>query len=317
MKVLTSNITIGKYLIDFITEVEVISSWENMTGTAKITLPENVKWEDKSIYAGESPIFKPKDEVSISLGYDYDNRTLFEGYLSRVRIAAPLVLECQDMMYDIKNKAIKGVSFKDAKLSDIVGQFMTTPYECSNINIGKFVIKNATFAEVLAEIKKDFGVQAFFKNGTLYVGTPYSLLAKTAKTHAFDMERNVADSSQLEYVRYDEIKLKVKAVSMNSDNTKTEIEVGDADGEIRTLHYQDKSQAELKQLAEIDLEKLKYEGFRGSFTAFGEPFVQFGDVVRLSSTKYADRNGSYLVKAVTYTFGTGGYRQKIELERRI
>lgn len=317
MKILTSNITVGKYIIDFLTEIEVVSTWEDLTGTAKIILPENIKWQEKSIYAGTNSIFKPKDEVSISIGYDYQNQTVFEGYLNRVKVAAPLELQCQDKMFDLKNVSIKSYSKKNVTLNSLLSDISPIAYECANINLGKFRIENATVAEVLAEIKKDYGLYAFFRDSKLYVGMPYVLLAKSAKTHKFDLEQNVADSYQLEYVREDEAKIKVKAISINSDNTKTEIEVGDSDGEVRTLHYQDKSQAQLKELAEIDLRKLKYEGFRGSFTAFGEPFVRFGDIVRLSSTKYKDRNGSYLVKAVTYNYGVNGYRQTITLEKKL
>ena len=53
---------------------------------------------------------------------------------------------------------------------------------------------------------------------------------------------------------------------------------------------------------------------QGSFTAFGLPFVQTGDFVKLYDDKNKERdNKTFLAKAVRYTFGMDGYRQIIEL----
>ena len=70
--------------------------------------------------------------------------------------------------------------------------------------------------------------------------------------------------------------LKVKAISILKDNKKLEVEVGDTEGELRTLHfYKVTSEAKLKELAKAKMSTLKYTGFKGIlhdfFRASGKP----------------------------------------------
>lgn len=95
------------------------------------------------------------------------------------------------------------------------------------------------------------------------------------------------------------------------------MEFGDTDGELRTLNYYNLSKADLEKVAKKEAERIRYEGYRGSFTSFLLPQVQHGDTVILDDKKLPDRKGSYLVKSVTTTFGQGGGRQKIEIDRKV
>lgn len=73
----------------------------------------------------------------------------------------------------------------------------------------------------------------------------------------------------------------------------------------------------LKELAERELENFRYTGFRGSFTTFGEPFVNHGDKIELVDANIPDRNGLYIVEEVERTFGFNGYRQKIKIATKV
>jgi len=76
--------------------------------------------------------------------------------------------------------------------------------------------------------------------------------------------------------------------------------------------------AELSNLANEALSKLKYEGFRGSFTTFLEPQVKHGDVIAIQDDVIPDRNGKYLVRKVVTKFGVDiGGRQIITLDRKV
>lgn len=70
---------------------------------------------------------------------------------------------------------------------------------------------------------------------------------------------------------------------------------------------------QLKQYAQDRYNNFAYTGFRGSFTTFGEPYVNIGDKVTLQSTVYPEKYGTYQVQSVNREFGTMGYRQEIEL----
>ncbi len=73
----------------------------------------------------------------------------------------------------------------------------------------------------------------------------------------------------------------------------------------------------LKSVASMKSEKMIYEGYSGYFTTFGKPFVQHGDTVELQNLYMPAKSGKFKVKRVDYTFGSGGYRQKIELHKRV
>ena len=63
--------------------------------------------------------------------------------------------------------------------------------------------------------------------------------------------------------------------------------------------------------------RLKYEGFRGSFTTFGLPKVKHGDIVELIDKNLTERTGSYLVKEVKESNTNSGQRQTITLDIRV
>ena len=321
MKLLRSQITINGYYFDFVNEVEVNSSWDMVTDTAKIIIPKKLTFEGKPIVAGLNSLFKRGDPVDINLGYGETLHNVFSGYISAIKPKLPIEITCDDQMYLLKKKLIKSKAYKSVTLknllADIVGT--TLAFETNfDMKLENFRISNATVAQVLEEIRKDYGVVSFVRQGTLYVGFAY--LEKLRKEHKFDFQKNVVSTDDLEYRRLDDIKLKVKATSITTSDKKKkkiEIELGDPDGETRTLHYYNKTEEQLRQIAQQELVKLKYEGYFGSFEAFGEPFVQHSDVAVITNQKLPETEGKYLVKSVNRTFGQGGYRQKIQLDRKI
>ena len=194
-------------------------------------------------------------------------------------------------------------------------------FTTEDISLSKFSIEQATVAEVLDYIKKTFGLSAYFRNKELYVGFAYKLTTIANFTEEdikeFHFQKNVIDYSGLDYIREEDQNLKVTAINIKRNNTRQEITVGDTFGEQRTMYFYDMNEADVRKLATEALQKFKYTGFRGSFTTFLKPFVKHGDAVKLVDPTFADRNGVYLVRKVVTTFGMGGGRQEITLDRKI
>lgn len=75
---------------------------------------------------------------------------------------------------------------------------------------------------------------------------------------------------------------------------------------------------DLYNLGMEQLKKYYYTGFKGFFTTFGFPFVNWNDNVNLIDPIYSDRNGQYKVKKVVRKFssveGQGGISQEIHLD---
>lgn len=322
MKILRSEITINGYFFDFVNEVEVSSSWDMVTDTAKITIPKKVTFEGKPIVVGANSLFKRGDKVEIRLGYGTVLNTVFTGYISAIKPKLPIEISCDDEMYLLKKKLVEPKAYKSITLKNLLTELIgsTLPFETNfDLTMENFRIgNNLTVAQVLEEIRKTYGVVSFVREGKLYVGFAY--LEKLRKEHKFDFQQNVVTTDDLEYRRLDDIKLKVKATSISTSDKKKkriEIELGDADGETRTLHYYNKTEPQLREIASQELLKLKYEGYFGSYEAFGEPFVRHSDVAVIIDQKVPEREGKYLIKSVNYTFGQGGYRQQIQLDRKV
>lgn len=314
MERLFCHIKIGSNNFDFVTDVELNSSWKEFTDTAKLTIPKRITKNGELITNGTGSVFKRGDAVEIKLGYFPNLTVRFTGFVSSVKIDTPIEIEIEDEMFLLKQstftKSYKKVDLKTL-LKDMIGDKI--PIDAVDADLGAFRITNVTPLQVLDELKKTYYLDVFVQNGKLYVGRQY--IAENRVDHTVVIERDVVDNDLI-WKSEDETKIKLKAISMLPDNKKIEIEVGDPDGEQRTAHYYDLTEKTLKTIAESEIKKFKFSGFRGGFTMFGTPKIKHGDVVVLKSYKLPERNGTYFVDAVETTFGQNGFRQKIELGRK-
>lgn len=314
---LTSEIELCQFAFKGVTEVQVESSWDNLTDTCTLVFPRRVSWKGRELATGTDPLLKRKMPVVVRLGYDDQNTEAFRGYVRDVSGEIPVRVECEDAMYLLKsgrfNASYRNVTLSQL-ISDMIGENTQVPYKVvADQPLGQLRISNATPAKVLEYIRERYFVRSFFREGTLYVGWAY--VAELQRERKFRFDRNVV-ANNLEFRERDDVKMSLKGVIMLPGNKKEEVTVGDEFGEVRTFHYYNISKADAKKRLEAEIERLKFTGYRGTFTTFGSPDVRHGDIVDLSDPVYPDRAGRYLVKSVKTTFGTGGYRQEVELESK-
>ena len=302
------------YEFDFVNSVEIKSSYENFTDTAKIVLPRKLNFQGKEIFSGASAIFKRGDQVKIELGYFPKLVTRFEGYISFVGGSLPIEIECEDKMFLLKQTTISKYSKAQVSLKTLLTDILPSDidFNCLDVELGSFRISNATVSKILDELKSGYGFYSYFVNGVLNVGLPND--ASDTITEEFPFEMTVIDSDSLKYQEEKELFIKVVAISMQSDNSKKEVTVGDSDGSQRTYYTYNSSDSALLEFANLKLSAVKFTGYSGSFLTFGEPFVRHGDIAKLTSVKLPERDGNYLISGVNTTFGMEGYRQEIELD---
>lgn len=307
MVVMGCYIEIGKYIFRCVHSVEVNKSWKTLTDTATIKLPNVEGSLDKNI--------KPGDAVLIKFGYDDNLVTEFEGYVSSISPATPLEIMCEDEMWQQKQKQVnggKGMSWKTTTLGDVLKYLVPdATIECPVINLSPFRIDKSvtSVGAAIKEIKERFTLVAYYRSKKLYVGLAYQEKGLGTVKYHFQKNALVGD---LVYKRKEDVKVKVKAISMLPNNTKIEEEVGDKEGETHTLHFYNLTKEELKQQAEEKIGRMRYDGYRGSFTAFGIPFIDHGMVAELMDDKYPERTGSFFVDTVKTSYGPGGIRRTIE-----
>lgn len=319
MLVLSSEIHIGKYVFNQIVEIEVNSSYETLTDTCVVTIPRKLSFQGKSLIVKENSIFTRGDRVVVKCGYWYNNKTtIFEGFLVRVESGMPTRLHCEDIAWKLKQTQAFNLSYSKLEIGTLLKDIVPTGIEYitpGKIELGKASFKKVTAAQILSYLQDKFSIQSWCRNGKLYVGLNY--FKDLQREHSFSFQRNII-SDNLEYVRAEDIKIAIKAVSILPDNSKIEISAGDNEGTERTLHfYNVTDRVLLQERANIALANFKFDGFNGSFTTFGMPVVAHGDIVSLSDNLYPEKDGRYIVKSVRTTFGQGGYRQEMDIAEKV
>lgn len=298
---------------DFVNAVEISRDTEKLTTEAKITMPKKVKW-DKA----ETIPVKRGDSVKISLGYDDNLQTAFVGYVRDVGFKTPIVITCEDEMFRLKQIPTKKKAYRSVSLETLLKD-QGISYRLNIMGeqaLGAYRVTADTVAALLGKLSEQ-GIRSFFRyeNGApvLYCGVLFE--RGTSPAQVFKTGLNIISDQSLQQQKAENMRLRVKAVSLMPDNKKIKVEVGDADGEHRTLHTYNKTESELKAWAEQEIKRLKRDGLTGSFTTFGHTLVDCLDAIGIVIDGV--KSGVYQVKKNVVKYGDGGYRQEITLGLRV
>ena len=296
----------GSFEFDFVHQVSIKSGWKYLADTCQVVLPRNLKFQGRSI----KELLRVGDKLEVKLGYDGELQTEFQGYLTGISAEAPIKLKAEDKTWLLRQVTVSK-SYKDANLKQVLTDILPagTTFSSLDADLGPLRIDRLSVAQVLEQLRQKFGLQSYWRGEELVVGWPYPVLAPE---RIYNRSLNVI-KSDLQYKTKDDVKLKVKAISNLPNGGKIEVSLGDPEGAERSLNYFNLSKAELQRTAERELERIKYEGYKGSFQAFGLPFCAHGDAAKFIDPNAEERTGVYSVDEVITTFGIGGFRRKISL----
>lgn len=304
--------THGEIVIRKCNAVKIESGWELLTDTAVIVLPRNVRDFDK---LNVKTIFKKGDPVDIYLGYDENLILEFTGFISEVSADIPIRIKCDDYMYLLKKHSVN-VSMRSTKLEDLI-KLIVPPgieYEVADMNIGTKRFPNTTAAKILEELQGN-NIYSYFKGKKLIVGKIYT--DDTAEPVVLNFTQNVVDNN-LQYKNKEDVIIKIIATSTSPKGHKLKAEFGDDFGlEQHLSYYNIQLESELLNLAKVDYDKYKVEGFDGTITIFGTPSVSHGMKAQIISYQYPDRKGLYFIKKVTKEFDDSPkFRQILDLDKK-
>lgn len=313
---LTAKIEIAgakTWQLDKVTEVEITLDTEQLTDTCKITLPKRIKWDG----VADIPV-RRGDAVKVWLGYDDDLQLAFTGYIRDVGFKTPIVLTCEDEMFKLKQQATVKKAYKSVSIETLLKD-QDISYKLNVMgeqSLGQYRVTADTVASLLGHLHEN-GIRSFFRyeNGepVLYCGVLFE--REESPTQVFATGVNIISDQSLEQQQAENIRLRVKAISLMPNNKKIKVEVGDADGEHRTLHTYNKTESELKAWAEQEIKRLKRDGLKGSFTTFGAKLVDKLTAIGIKID--GEKKGVYQVKKNVIKYGTSGFRQEITLGARI
>lgn len=323
--VLQSNIALGDYTFSQVNKAVITRSIDTLGDTAVLSMPTSFLLGNPDAGFQRKQLenaIKSGDRVSISLGYeDIYNGVEFVGYVKFIKPTTPLQIECEDAMYLIRQKnCLK--NFQNTTLKKILqyiveGTGVKLSGDIPDVNYDKFLLKNVNGAKALENLKTEYGLTIFIdNNGELYAGLKQT--QGLNGTTVFNLQQNIKPKHSLKFRDACSIKIKVKAIGHFRDNTKIEAEVGDPDGELRTLHlYNIATKSELKQIAESKIDSLKYTGYEGTLTTKLVPFCDRNYTADIIDQKYPIRSGKYLVEKVVTTFGTNGAVRVVSIGNRL
>lgn len=301
------------WVFDKVISCEIELDSESLTDTCMLKLPKKVKWDDEATI----PI-KRGDKVEVKLGYDDELTTRFVGYVRSVGTKSPVEIQCDDSMYLLKQAPCKPLSYRTVTLDKLLKDQLPADVELKvhgEQEIGQFRVSDANVSELLSRLMES-GIKSFFKiidgKAVLWSGVVFE--SDNTKVWKFESGVNVI-KNDTEYQRADDIKVKVTATSIMPNNERIEVEVGDSDGEARTMSKYNVNKRDLEKWANDELAKIKCDGLTGSIETFGIPEVEKRDRIYL---KVDDAEGGvYQVKKVGVSYGAEGYRQKIELNNKV
>lgn len=296
-----------------ITSCEIVRDSDALTTTCKLVLPRKIKWRGEA----SNPI-KRGDKISVWLGYDDNLQLAFQGYVLRKGFKAPIEIHCEDEMFMLKQKPCVKKAYTNVDIETLLKD-QNLPYSIKVLgeqSIGQYRVNFENISELLAHLKEN-SIRTFFRiedgNPVLYCGVLFD--HGNPMRQVFSTGINIISDSSLDEQRAEDMKIKLKVVSLQPDNKKKiKVEVGDDDGEKRTLHCYGKTESEAKAWGEQELERLKRDGLTGSFQTFGWMLLDVLDVIGI---RIDDRRmGKYQVAKNTITFGSSGFRQDITLGAR-
>lgn len=316
MFVLCCEIKIGSVAFKSVHDVQIKRSIYNLAATAVIKVPVTAVLKR----AGEPPTYietaeavKVGDPVEIRLGYDGQMNTEFVGYVKRLNYKIPLEIECEDEYY-----LTRSINCVFSKKETTLKQCLSTILPgiklgvCADLTLKNFIVNNKPGSWVLGILKKEYGLTVFFDlNGNLYAGKAHDVQGETVK---YLLRYNVIKDDDLKFQLASDVKMKVKAICYYKDGTKIEGELGEDGGENKTLYYYDvKDAKELKALAQEELKRYSFDGYRGKIETFLFPYALPGMVAQLEDEVYQERSGNYYIESVDVSFGMSGARRNVEI----
>jgi hypothetical protein len=325
------RITIGSRVrFERCQSIHIEKSVQELTSTAKIELPrefrnavnesgQSVELQGKSIL----DYIKRKDSIKIAFGYDGDYFTEFQGYIDKIGADIPLILECQDEMFQLKQSPKVTKSIKSEKLIDILNAVVPEKYTIvcdGDYKIGKWVIQNATAYEVLEELKEKAGIRAWFSNPeTLNVGMLVDF--KPQSTHKLNFSQNIRRGSDIKFERKESKPLFLTVESKQKTGEVIQVTAGEKGGNEKNVKlWPNMTKSELQTWAQKQLESSSFDGFEGTVDTWCYPRIQPGDSVDLARPFYPDRHqdGKYFVEAVTIDVnGADGIKRANKLSYKL
>lgn len=318
MYIMTSHITVGTYVVK-VALVKWKCSVSNLVDTCTIQLPRLVFMPNMVPGTGvEVPRkfsklqyqpFKEGDPVTVQLGYDNDNKTVFKGFLKRINQSTPLQLECEGYNYPLYN-VVFNKSYPNTTLKKVLQDLTTgtgiqlSPY-IPDMQLSNLTFKNVPGMKVLEWFQKECLCSVYFDFDQLYVGASRYGIPKPRQRLLLGWN-TVDDKNFKKNVPDTQINIQVvtKNPAGSVKKTKSDSQKYSATKEIKVRSGLPDSF--VKQLADEIQKQQNYAGFSGNITCFLVPYFEKGYSVAIKDRRFPERRGLFFVETVEGSFDSSG-----------
>lgn len=306
--------------IPFCNNVDIVSSVNNFTDTAKITLPRKITADGDLLHNK----VKKGDRVVIQLGYDDDLKTVFTGYIRTIEKNTPVVYNCENEAFKLKQIKLTKQVFPKLSIKDFCEKYVKGyKLDIADFSLGEVRInEDVTLASIFDYFTNNYPVKFFFREQIFTGVLPGAMAIKRGDVAVIPLVAglNVVNDNTT-YELAEDVNLQIIAKCILKNNTKLESKrpANVTDAEVRTFYCPTATnQQELDAFAEKMLLEYKVDRITGDITTFGAPFVRKLDIVKYYNPEYPEKHKKrFVVEEVTYSFGQSGYRQKIKLGGQI
>ena len=350
MLVFQSKVTVynaagdAAFVFPYSSSITIETSRNTFTDTATVTIPNKLRQGNSKRI---QDVVKVGNRITIQMRYvpsmfgdvslkNWNTNVEFDGYVSKVNPDAPMVIYCEDEMFQLKRKSLAPKYFSKVSFSEIM-EYLAPGYEkvVQDANIGEFKTEGSvTPVDAFDALRKNFNTYIYFRGKVLYCEIlPQTIDAN--RTIELNVNRNVPiGGDELTYKDEADTRTVVYVYSKNTetgqdisryyaykDNTEgSEIIVSTKPlpGNVNKFKSPNLTAANADVLGKRYLQNLWYTGVEGTIETFGEPSIIHGDAAKVVNLRVNERDGIYRVASVTKTFTTTeGYRQIVQLSKKI
>lgn len=317
-------VTIGQVQFKDINSFTVEQTISELSDKATIVLPRNY---EKLNGHPVQDFIKVGDPVTIESGYDETGTAVdFTGYVKEISADIPLEIVCDQVYPFRKNNLVK--SYRSVTLRQLleditagIKSFSGQQYaiECPDVQLGKYIIDNASAYQVLTKLKQDFGFYTKFYNDKIHVGFVYDWSPDFTQKHVYTMQENVKDKSSLKFKNKGDFDTQVKVTIKYPDGSTEVVTSGskEEDAAVQSITTGPMDKQEAQKIADARLKQYTYDGYTGSITGFGIPRVNAGDTVEIKDTEFTERNGVYLVEKMSHRYSDAGIERQCDISFKV
>lgn len=259
-------------------------------------------------------IFSAGDPVTITAWYEgFPKLNIFNGFVTDFIEGTPMQIVCTDDVY-LLNQTTVSVAYKSISLKDLATNILKGTGVSLILPTLELQLQNISFrlmspAAIFEWLKKELGINISLSGNQLYINVASN--TQTAITYRSD--RNII-KCDLQKPSGTWLKFKVRAYFIRENGTKDVIEVGDATGHVNEVYYYKvpRNLATYNKLAAEALNKVKMRRFAGSIETYLYPNCNVFDKAVYTDVRYPDRSGNYVITAVHFDIGRGGYHRKLK-----